>query len=75
MEMHTAEPLVPDHSLSKVEIAISKFKRYKSPDSDQILTELTEAEGETLWSEIHKLVNHIWSEEEFYDQWKRSIIL
>jgi hypothetical protein len=30
MDMHTAEPLVPEHSLVEVEIAIGKFKSYKS---------------------------------------------
>jgi hypothetical protein len=31
--------------------------------------------GETLWSEIHKLVNSIWSKEELPDQRKESIIV
>jgi hypothetical protein len=30
IEMHTAEPLVPDPSSCKVEIAIAKLKSYKS---------------------------------------------
>jgi hypothetical protein len=36
------------------EIAIAKLKKYKSPGSDQILAELIEAGGETLWSGIYK---------------------
>jgi hypothetical protein len=39
-DIHTAEPLVPEHSLIKVEIAIGKLKNYKSPGTYQILTEL-----------------------------------
>jgi hypothetical protein len=39
-----------------VEIAIVKLKRYKSPGSDQILTELIQAGGEILHSKIHKLI-------------------
>jgi hypothetical protein len=57
IEIHTAEPLVPDSSPSDVEIAIAKFKKHKSPDSDQIKAELIQAGGETLLSGIHKLIN------------------
>jgi hypothetical protein len=35
-EIHTAEPLVPQPSAVKVEIAIEKLKRYKSPGTYQI---------------------------------------
>jgi hypothetical protein len=48
MNTHRAEPLVPDPSLVEVEIAIGKLKSYKSPDTDQIPTELIKAGGETL---------------------------
>jgi hypothetical protein len=37
IEIHTAEPLVPDPSPSKVEILMQILKKYKSPGSDQIL--------------------------------------
>jgi hypothetical protein len=56
MNMHMAEPLVLEPSLIKVEIAIGKLKGYKSPGTDEILAKLIEAGGETLCSEIHKLV-------------------
>jgi hypothetical protein len=36
IEVHTAEPLVPDPSRLEAEIAIAKFKKYKSQGSDQI---------------------------------------
>jgi hypothetical protein len=36
IEMHTAEPFVPEPSSSEVEVAIGKLKRYKSPGVDQI---------------------------------------
>jgi hypothetical protein len=49
------------------------LKRYKLPGSDQILAELIQAGGETLWSEIHKLLNSAWNKEELPDQWKESI--
>jgi hypothetical protein len=44
-KIHTAEPLVPEPSSSKVEIAIEKLKRYKSPGIDQIPAELTKRGG------------------------------
>jgi hypothetical protein len=34
MNMHTAEPLVPEPSLVEVEIAVGKLKSYKSPGTD-----------------------------------------
>jgi hypothetical protein len=43
--------------------------------SDQILAELIQAEGETLLSKIHKLLNSIWNKNELPDQWKESIIV
>jgi hypothetical protein len=64
--MHTAEP-----SPFVVEIARAKLK-----SSDQIPAELIQADGEilVLRSEIHKLVNSIWSKEELPDQWS-SVLL
>jgi hypothetical protein len=56
-------------------IAIAKLEKYKSPGSDQIPADLIQAGGETLQSEIHKLINSIWSKEELPDQWKESIII
>jgi hypothetical protein len=55
-DIHTAEPLVPEPSLVEVEIAIRKSKSYKSPGTDQIPAELIKAGGETLRSEIQKLI-------------------
>jgi hypothetical protein len=73
-EMHTAEPVVPEPSASEVEIAIGKMKRYKSPGVDEIPAELIQAGGETLRSEIHKLIRLIWNKEELPHQWKESVI-
>jgi hypothetical protein len=42
--VHTAEPLVPGPSL-EVQIATAKLKKYKSPGSDDIPTELIQAGG------------------------------
>jgi hypothetical protein len=69
IEIYTTEPLIPVPSPFQVEIAIAKLKRYKSPGSDQI-----PAGDETLWSEIHKLINSIWKREELPDQWKESLL-
>jgi hypothetical protein len=51
------------------------LKRYKSPGSDQILVELIQAGGETLWSETHKLINSVWNKEKVPDQGKEFIIV
>jgi hypothetical protein len=68
IEIHTAEPLVPDPSPFEVEIAIAKLKMYKSPGSDQIPAELIRAGGEILRSKIHKFINSIWKKEELPTQ-------
>jgi hypothetical protein len=69
MDIHTAEPLVPERSLVEVEIAIGKLETYKSPGIDQIPAELIKAGGE-----IHRLICCIWKEE-LPQQWKESIIV
>jgi hypothetical protein len=74
-ENHTAEPLVPEPSAAEVEVAIRKMKRYKAPGSDQIPAELIQAGGETLHSEIHKLIMLIWNKDELPHQWKESIVV
>jgi hypothetical protein len=74
MDIHTAEPLVPEPNLVEVEIAIGKLKSYKSPDIDQIPVGLIKAGGET-YSEIHRLICYIWNKEELPQQWKESIII
>jgi hypothetical protein len=45
MDIHTAEPLVPEPSLVEVEIAIGKLKSYKSRGTDRIQAELNKAGG------------------------------
>jgi hypothetical protein len=75
MDIHTAEPLVPETSLVEVEIGIGKLRSYKSPGSDQIPAELIKAGGETSYSEIHRLICCICNKEELPQQWKESIIV
>jgi hypothetical protein len=75
IEIHTAEPFVPDPSPFEVEIAIAKSKRYKSPSSDQIPAELIPTGGETLRSKSNKLINSIQNREKLPEQWKESIIV
>jgi hypothetical protein len=43
-----------------------------SPGADQIPAELIQAGGETLHSEIHKLIKMIRNKEELPHQWKES---
>jgi hypothetical protein len=58
-----------------VEISTGKLKSYKSPGTDNIPTELIKAGGETLYSEIHRLISSIWNREELPQQWKESVIV
>jgi hypothetical protein len=74
MDIHMAEPLVPEPGLVKVEIAIGKLKSFKSLGTDQILAKLIKAEGETLCSQVHKLVCYIWNKEELPQQSKESVL-
>jgi hypothetical protein len=73
VEVHMAKPLVPGPRRLEVEIAIAELKKYKSPGTDQITAELIEAGGDTLLSEIHKLINFVWKKKELPEQW--SILL
>jgi hypothetical protein len=62
-EIHTAELLVPEPSVSEIESAIDKLKSHKSPGIDQIAAELIKAGGRTIRCEIHKLIISIWNKE------------
>jgi hypothetical protein len=75
MDIHTAEPLVPEPILIEVEIAIGKLKSYKSPDTHQIPAKLIRAGGEMLCPEIHKLILSILNKKELPQQWKESIMI
>jgi hypothetical protein len=75
MDIHTVELLVPQPNLVKVEIAIEKLLRYKSPSIDQILAKVIKAGGESLRSRIHKLICSIWTKEELPQQWKEFITI
>jgi hypothetical protein len=74
-EIHTAVLLVPEPSVSEIELAIDKLKSHKSPGIDQIPGELFKAGGKTVRSEIHKLTISIWNKEELPEEWKESIIV
>jgi hypothetical protein len=75
MDINTAEPLVPEPGLVKVEIAIGKLKSRKSLDTDQILAKLIKAGAEMLCSEINELICSIWNKEELPQQWKESVVI
>jgi hypothetical protein len=73
IEVHNADPLVPDPSRLEAEIAIAKLKKYKLSGGDQIPAELIQAGGEILLSAIHKRINSVCNKEELPDQWRESI--
>jgi hypothetical protein len=75
IEVRTTESSVPGPCLLEVAIAVAKLKKYKSPSSDQIPSELIQTGGEMLLSVIHKVINYVWNKEGLPDQWKESIIV
>ena len=72
-EIHTAEPLVPEPSVSDVVLAIEKLKSHKSPGTDQIPAELINARGKAICCQIHKLIISIWNKVELQEEWKELI--
>jgi hypothetical protein len=56
LEIHIAEPLVPEPSVFEVEMAIEKLKRHKSLGVYQIPATLIKAGGRTINSEIPQLI-------------------
>jgi hypothetical protein len=74
-EIHISEILVPEPSVSEIDLAIEKRKSHKSPGFDQIPEEVIKAGGRTISCEIHILIISIWNKEELPEQWKESIIV
>jgi hypothetical protein len=68
MDIHTAEPLVPEPSLVEVEITVGKLESYKSPGTDHIPANLIKSVGEILCSEMNKLTCSMWNKEELPQQ-------
>jgi hypothetical protein len=61
IEVHTAEPLVPEPSAYELHLAIEKLKSHKPPGTNQIPSELFKAGGRTIRPDICKLINSIWN--------------
>jgi sorting nexin-29 len=74
-EIHTAELLVPEPSVSEIELAIYKLRNHKPPRTDHIPAELIKVGGRTISCEIHKLIISIWNKEELPEEWEESIIV
>jgi hypothetical protein len=66
---------MPLNTTSHILTFSCQVEKYKSPGNDQIPAELIQAGGETLWFEIHKLINFIFNKKELPDEWKESIIV
>jgi hypothetical protein len=52
---------VPESSALEFQTAIEKLKRHESPSSDQIPAKLIKAQGMTICSENHKIINSVWN--------------
>jgi hypothetical protein len=68
-EIHTAKPLVPEPSVSQVEVATEKVKSHKSTGIDQIPTELIKPGDRTICCEIHRIIISVWNKEELPEEW------
>jgi hypothetical protein len=71
-EIQTAEPFVPELSISELEVAIGKPKRYKLPGADQIPAELIKSGGKHY---ILRSTNLLSWNKEFPHQWKEPIVV
>jgi hypothetical protein len=67
-QKYTAEPLVPEPSVSEIKSAIEKLKTPKSPGIDQIPAELFKAGCRKIRCEIHKPNISIWNKEELPEE-------
>jgi hypothetical protein len=66
---------VPESSTSEVDMAVEKWKIYKSLSVHQISALSIQAGSRMLHSEIHKLMNFAWNKEELLQLWKESVIV
>jgi hypothetical protein len=72
IEIQTAEPFVPELSISELEVAIGKLKSYKLPGADQIPAELIKAGGKHY---ILRSTNLLSWNKELPHQWKEPIVI
>jgi len=66
---------VPEPNAFEVELTVEKLRNHKSPGIDQIPGKFIKAGGRAICSEIHELINSIWSKEELSEGRKESIIV
>jgi UDP:flavonoid glycosyltransferase YjiC (YdhE family) len=71
-EIHSAELLVLEPSVSEFELAIEKIKSHKSPGIDQTQAEQFKAGGRTISLKIHKLIISICNKEELTEREERK---
>ena len=64
-----------DVMLTEVEKAIASLKDKKSPGVDGIPAEVIKAGGEKLTKTIHGLCNKIWHEEQWPEEWTKSLLI
>jgi hypothetical protein len=67
-------PLLPDSGPFEFKISLVKLGKYKSPGSDKISAQLIQAGGETLRSEMKKLINSVRNKEELSDSERRLLL-
>jgi len=74
MIFFTAENEDIQPSYEEVTHIIKCLKNHKAPGTDQILAELLNKGGETLWRKIHHLIKLIWVQHKMPEEWSMEII-
>jgi len=72
-EIHRAESTMTEPSVFEVELVIEEPKHHKSPDIDQIPSQLIKEGSRTIHYEIHKYILSFCNKKELPEEWKESI--
>ena len=67
--------LVSKPSAFEGEVAVYKLKNYRSPNVHQIQAESVRAVGRRVCWEIHKIINSVWTKEEWPPRREEAVII
>jgi len=74
MQYSTAEPCIEPPTKRKIYNIIAKLKNNKSPGESNIVAELLKNGGETIKSEIWKMIKVIWETKKMPVEWNTAIL-
>lgn len=70
----TAEPEINGPDPEKIENIIQSLKNNKAPGEDNINSELIKIGGDQLITQIHRLIQRIWTNEQIPKDWNLEIV-